>query len=134
MSHSELSAQAPRRTRDRILDAARIVAIALFPYPFLVLFAWGVPYGWVYVFAYGGWVLFGFALIWVRRGHALFPKLPHTYLFYLSIINLVAWFPLSRTLATISLRLNALAFVLIEMLFLLVFAYIGHKTMVIRYS
>src|SRR5213592_3133420 len=76
MSHSELSAQAPRRTRDRILDAARIVAIALFPYPFLVLFAWGVPYGWVYVFAYGGWVLFGFALIWVRRGHALFPKLP----------------------------------------------------------
>ncbi len=127
MSHSELSAQAPRRTRDRILDAARIVAIALFPYPFLVLFAWGVPYGWVYVFAYGGWVLFASALIWVRRGHTLFPKLPHTYLFYLSIITLVAWFPLSRTLATISPRLNALAFVLIAMWFLLEAAHVGQK-------
>jgi len=81
----------------------------------------------VYVFAYGGWVLFGFALIWVRRGHALFPKLPHTYLFYLSIITLVAWFPLSRTLATISPRLNALAFVLIAMWFLLEAAHVGQK-------
>ncbi|HEX9341690.1 MAG TPA: hypothetical protein VF992_11060 [Thermoplasmata archaeon] len=105
----------PITRKDKLRIAIFVFILALFPYPFGLLLALGMPLGWVYAVVYTGWVAFAVLLGWLalRRRSKLVSKWPHRRVMYALMGALFLWYALTATVLKVSPALNWFVFILL---------------------
>ena len=112
--HLQETEPIPRHGKLRI--AIFVLFLALFPYPFGLLLALGIPLGWVYVIVYAGWIAFAVFIGWfgLRRTSKRVSKWPHQRIFYALMGALFLWYALTATVLKVSPALNWFVFILLS--------------------
>jgi hypothetical protein len=59
-------AKEPLTIPNMVAAGMSILILILLPYPLLLLVALGVPFGWAYYVAWGGWAAFAVVLAWLN--------------------------------------------------------------------